>query len=56
MPRSSSEPITALLEGETVVVTYQYQMLVASSGAGRQLRLVLAADKDDNMAMRISTG
>jgi len=40
----SSEPITALVEGETIVVTYRYQMPVAASGAGRQLRLVLAPD------------
>ena len=51
----SSEPITALLEGETVVVTYQYQMLVASSGAGRQLRLVLAAEDVDETSDQPTT-
>jgi len=43
----SSEPITALVEGETVVITYRYQIPVASSGAGRQLRLVLAPEAFD---------
>lgn len=43
----SSEPITALVDGETVVVTYRYQMAVESTSTGRQLRLVLAPDDLD---------
>ena len=51
----SSEPITALVEGETVVVTYRYQMPVSSSGAGRQLRLVLAAEDFDETSDQPTT-
>ena len=51
----SSEAITTLVEGETAVVTYRYQVPVASSGAGRHLRLALAAEDLDETSDQPTT-
>ena len=43
----TTEPLGGLLDGETVVVTYRYQMPVVKDENGHHLRLMLASDMSD---------